>query len=174
MLAAILVLGPERWWGSDRPQKIVRWFMVGLLSFSVLLEVWPPAGWWTAHGLGGYVFSMAAMPQPTELSVPLYAWSHLLTQHPVFWNALITAGLAGFATLWVVWPRQRWVWLATLVWVFLGWWLGQDFGVLGGMGTDPNSGVILLLGLLVYGDVAGFLTLPAWKWMIRTQPSSSS
>jgi hypothetical protein len=93
--------------------------------------------------------------------------------HPIFWNALLTGGLATFALLWMVWPKHRWVWFATLAWVFLGWWLGQDFGVLGGMGTDPNSGVILLLGLLVYGDLTGLLTLPARGWLKRTQPSSS-
>jgi hypothetical protein len=173
LLAAILLLGPERWWTHHRPQQILRGFMVGLFALSAVLQAWPAAGWWTAPVLGGYVLSMAAMPQPAALSAPLYAWAHLLMHHPIFWNALLTGGLATFALLWMVWPKHRWVWFATLAWVFLGWWLGQDFGVLGGMGTDPNSGVILLLGLLVYGDLTGLLTLPARGWLKRTQPSSS-
>ena len=37
------------------------------------------------------------------------------------------------------------------------WWFGQDFGVLGGMGTDPNSGVVVLL---VLGTYAQMIALP--------------
>ncbi|MCY0877494.1 MAG: hypothetical protein OWU84_00890 [Firmicutes bacterium] len=174
MCAALLLLGPRQWWEGGRPRHILRRFLVGLWLLLLVLQAWPPAGWWTGTVLGGYVLSMASMPQPALFSAPLYAWAHSLALHPVIWNALLCASLAILAVLWVTRPDSRWVWWATLLWVFLGWWLGQDFGVLGGMGTDPNSGAILLLGLVVYGDLAGVIALPRWHWFKRPAPSSPS
>ncbi len=141
MLAALLLLRSPSWWRTHALNWI-RWGWVGLWGLSFALQIWPRMGWWTAGGLAGYVQAMAEMPQPTALSRPLYAWAHLLAAHPVWWNALLSAICLGLTLAWIGAPRQRAVGLATLGWVFLTWWFGQDFGVLGGMGTDPNSGVI--------------------------------
>ncbi|MCY0864743.1 MAG: hypothetical protein OWQ57_07330 [Sulfobacillus sp.] len=170
MVAALLLLPSRDWWRNPRVTRAIEWGVAILFAFEAFLQAWPPAGWWTASGIQGFVLSMAEMPQPTFVSAPLYAWAHALGRHPALWNGILVGGLVVLAVLWAIRPRHRGVWWLTVVWVFAAWWLGQDFGVLGGMGTDPNSGAILILGLLAYGDRVGLVRLPVFHKV--SQPHS--
>ena len=46
------------------------------------------------------------------------------------------------------------------------WWAGQDFGILGGMGTDPNT-VPLVALLMVVGAVLDGAALPSSQDMLK-------
>lgn len=56
---------------------------------------------------------------------------------------------------------SAWVLELTVVWLFFSWWMGQDFGVMGGVGTDPNSSPVLAL-----------LLLAAWRLRWKRTPLS--
>ncbi len=147
----LLLLPPESW----RRGAWLRPLAAGLAAYwllSAALQAWPPAGWWSATGLPSEIGGMADMNQPAFLAASLHAFAQVVSRAPAAWNAAMVLGLLGLALAWWRWPDSPATWAATLVWEFLGWWLGMDFGVLGGMGTDPNSGPILML--LVVGQGA--------------------
>ncbi len=148
ILVAILLLLPAENWNS-RASRGLRWGFAGLWGLSTVLQVLPASGWWGASLYHG-VLSMAQAPQPEVLSAPLYIWAHLIHAHPIAWNGTLVAIFGILALLWVIFPKSPLTWGVTTLITFLTWWLGQDFGVLGGMGTDANSGAILLLILAGY------------------------
>lgn len=150
VLMAVLLLYPGDLWNKGTTRKILRVGFAGLWFLSAILQAWPPSGWWTSGALASYVISMAEMPQPDWASYPLYAWGHALALHPAFWNGLMVAVFLLLALLWTFRPQAPLTWWSTLIVGFATWWLGQDFGILGGMGTDPNSGIMVLLALAVY------------------------
>jgi len=160
MIAAAVLLAPTSLWRRPLLLRAYQWGMVSFFSLEAILQAWPGAAWWTSRGLKGYVLSMAEMPQPRIISAPLFAWAGMLGHHPILWNGVITGALIVLALLWAVWPKNWAVLLGSVFWIFVTWWFGQDFGVLGGMGTDPNSGALLLLGLWVYASQLGLVTLP--------------
>lgn len=164
VLAAIFLLAPEQFWHSPRPIKMLQRFMAGLWFFVALLQALPSSGWWNREGLSSYILSMAEMPQPHIFSLPLYAWAHSLGQYPLLWNTalVLTFFLLGF--LWTFSPRSPLTWWLSLTVTFSTWWFGQDFGVLGGMGTDPNSGAIILVALITYAQL---LKLPLWHRIVE-------
>ncbi|POB09854.1 hypothetical protein [Sulfobacillus sp. hq2] len=168
MLAAILLLAPATYWNSPRVAKVLRLSMIGLWTLSAFLQAWPAAGWWHGQNLASYVLSMASMPQPAIFSAPLFAWAKLLGQSPALWNGILVGVFAVLAVLWALKPRSGWTWWLTALVTFATWWLGQDFGVLGGMGTDPNSGVVVLIGLVVYAQV---VQLPLFHWVSHHEPA---
>jgi hypothetical protein len=152
--AALLLLPRERWEDAALWQLLQRGF-AAFFALLTLLEVLPANAWWTAGGLGGFVQTMARMPQPGIVAAPLAAWADSLTAHPVAWNAAIAASTLALAIAWLVAPKRRSTLYATLAWTLLLWYFGQDFGVLGGMATDPNTGAILLVFGVLWGERLG-------------------
>lgn len=157
LLLAVLLLQPPAFWRSSRVTKTVSYSMAGLWGLSAFLQAWPASGFWQGQTLSSYVFSMADMPQPSFISSPMYAWAAQLGSHPARWNAGLVILFALLAALWIVRPRSVVTWWITALVTLSTWWFGQDFGVLGGMGTDPNSGVVVLL---VLGTYAQMIALP--------------
>jgi hypothetical protein len=155
VLAAGLLLLPAERWAAPRFWRIMA---VGIAAYFLLmagLAAWPPNGWWTPAG-ASYLAGMAAMPQPGWLAGMLAAWASAYAHHPALWNGLIVATSALLGLAWLAAPRRAVLW-ASLIWVFLVWFWGQDFGVLGGMGTDPNTGGILMVYLFLWGSRIGFV-----------------
>ncbi len=156
MAAAALLLLPRSHWEAGG--RLWRWLPVGFAAFfalTTLLEALPAAGWWTASGLATYVGGMARMPQPALVAAPLAAWAASLARHPDAWNAAIVAAGLTLLLAWLVRPRSALTLWATVAWTLLVWYFGQDFGVLGGMGTDPNTGAILLVFAVLWGERIG-------------------
>ncbi|WP_053960214.1 hypothetical protein [Sulfobacillus thermosulfidooxidans] len=159
VLAAIFLLAPEQFWHSPRPIKMLQRFMAGLWFFVALLQALPSSGWWNRGMLSSYILSMAEMPQPHLFSLPLYIWVHSLAQYPLLWNITLTLTFSLLGFLWTFAPSSQLTWWLSLLITFSTWWFGQDFGVLGGMGTDPNTGAILLVILITYAQL---LRLSLW------------
>ncbi|NMP21312.1 hypothetical protein [Sulfobacillus harzensis] len=148
-LAAVALLIPSGAWPARVKCRLVRASMILLWLLSAFLQAWPPNQWWSARQLFGYFHSQASMPEPAAISAPIYAVAHLAQAHPVFTNGVLTALFLAIAALWAFNRTLHAAWLSTTIVSFLVWWLGQDFGVFGGMGTDPNTAALILLALAV-------------------------
>ncbi len=162
ILAAIVLLLPVSRWDTSAMVRGWRLALAGVWWLAFGLQIWPANGWWTTT-TARYVRAMASMPQPPFISGPLETWARMLQHHPLAWNLGLSLAFLALALGWTIRPPSRWVWSLTMLFTLATWAFGQDFGVLGGMGTDPNSGIVLLLGLMVYASMVHFFTWPTWR-----------
>ena len=163
----LLVALPARFWVT---RALGRWWLrlVGLgLVAAAVLQAWPGRGYWqgTLAGQPGsltdMVKSMATTPQPGFLARLVAGFGDVVAAHGFAVNLLAVVVLAagGSALL----SARRSVLrpaVITLAAFFLGTWvLVQDFGFFGGLGTDPNSMIPIIL--LLTGAFAAVATGPA-------------
>ena len=165
--AGVLVALPERRWRSPRLGRAVLAVMGVFFIGMAMLQAWPGRGFWqgTEHGhpgtLAGITASMAQTPQPGFLAAWVRAFTSFDQAHGFAVNlfAVIVPAAAGLVLL-AARPLHgsRPVVLRVTV-MFLAaacladWVLIEDLGFFGGLGTDPNSMIPLLL-LVVAGYVA--------------------
>jgi cytochrome oxidase Cu insertion factor (SCO1/SenC/PrrC family) len=127
-----------------------------------VLQAWPGRGFWsgTIDGkpgtLAGMVQQMSGTPQPHVLSALLARFGSFVVSNGFAVNLVVVIALAAMGAVFLT-GRPRLVRYAVwfgLVFCLADWVLVQDLGVLGGLGTDPNSmiGWILLF-------FAGYLAL---------------
>ena len=159
MIGAGFMLAPVKNWSNGDIFRIFRVIMSAVWLWAAAAQGWPASGFWTGAGLSAPTLSMAEMPQPRSMAAILYRFAQLLNSAPVVWNTVFILIMTALCVGWAVYARQRWVWWLTYAWLGFTWIFGQEFGVLGGLGTDPNAS--LIAGLLVYsvgatGVKAGF------------------
>ena len=161
-VAGALIALPDRAWHTRRLGQLITagtgLFLVGM----AVLQAWPGRGFWqgTAHGqpgtLAGMTQSMAQTSQPGFLSSWVSAFTAFDQAHGFAVNLFVVIVLAvtGIAFL-SGRPRLTGLALAGFTVVCLAdWVLIEDLGFLGGLGTDPNSMIPLLLVA-----AAGYLAL---------------
>jgi len=153
VVAGIALALPERSW--SRPElgrDALRWFG-GFLLAMALLEAWPGRGFWhggTTGSLTSMLRSMARTPQPSVLSSLLAGVARASAVHGGTINLVVVVVLLLLGTGLLA-GRGRLLDLAVLATgtvAILTWVVFEDLGVLGGVGTDPNSMIpeVLLLG----------------------------
>jgi cytochrome oxidase Cu insertion factor (SCO1/SenC/PrrC family) len=151
--AGALIALPQDAWRSPRSG---RWLLAGLGVFfagMAVLQAWPGRGSWQGglHGkpgpLAGMVRDMAATPQPHVLSALLSGFASFVARHGFAVNLVVVLTLAGLGALFLTGrPRLvRYAVRAGIVFCLATWLLVQDLGFLGGLGTDPNSMIPLIL-----------------------------
>jgi len=154
---ALIALPPDAW----RSHRSGRWLLAGFGVFfagMAVLQAWPGRGSWqgtvlanTGHGkpgpLAGMVREMAATPQPHVLSALLSGFASFVARHGFAVNLVVVLALAGLGALFLTGrPRLvRYGVAAGIVCCLATWVLVQDLGFLGGLGTDPNSMIPLIL-----------------------------
>ncbi len=165
--AGLLIALPEARWHSAR---LGRQILAGLglfLAGMAVLQAWPGRGFWQGrlHGqpgtLADMVRSMAGTPQPHFLSALVSGFATVDESHGFVVNLLAVLALAAIGTAFIgsafLTGRPRLIRPALAVMLVLclaDWVLIEDFGFLGGLGTDPNSMIpVALIG------VAGYLAL---------------
>ncbi len=166
-VAGALVALPARIWTSAAPG---RWLLGGLGTFlagMTVLQAWPGRGFWQGdrHGhasaLAGMVGSMSGVPQPPVLARLVRGFGTLIVRHGFAVNLTVVLALA-LIGLGLQASRRpavlRAVVAAAALFCLADWVLVQDLGILGGLGTDPNSMIPLLL-LIAAGYLA--ITRPA-------------
>jgi cytochrome oxidase Cu insertion factor (SCO1/SenC/PrrC family) len=175
-VAGALIALPERAWRSP---WLGRLLMAGtglFLAGMAVLQAWPGRGFWhgTSHGQPGtltaMVQTMAATPQPRLLSAWVAAFGSFDAAHGFAVNlfAAIALAVTGAAFL-TGRPRLlRPALIAFTVLCLADWVLIEDFGFFGGLGTDPNS--MLPMVLLA---VAGYLAL-AHVPVAAAEPASAT
>ncbi|MGH3149570.1 MAG: peroxiredoxin family protein, partial [Streptosporangiaceae bacterium] len=153
VVAGALVALPEDAWRSPRLGRLL---LAGLGLFYLgmaVLQAWPGRGFWqgVSHGkpgtLAGMVQDMATTPQPHVLSALVADFGSFAASHGFGVNLVVVIVLAVTGVIFLT-GRPRLV--GYVVWfnVVFGlavWVLVQDLGFLGGLGTDPNSMIPLML-----------------------------
>ena len=156
VLAGLLVALPDRAWSGCRLGRSLLAAMGALYLAMALLQGFPGRGFWRGHLAGGRVDplasmsrQMAATPQPHFLSGWLDAFAGFDLAHAFAVNLVVVAVLAAVGAALLV-GRAPLLWPALAAATVVGladWVLVQDLGFLGGLGTDPNSMVPVLLVL---------------------------
>ncbi|HEY7429598.1 MAG TPA: SCO family protein [Streptosporangiaceae bacterium] len=178
-VAGALIALPERARRSRLPGQVV---MAGLGVFLLgmaVLQAWPGRGFWqgTAGGQPGTLASMTAAmaptPQPHLFTALISAFTAFDEGHGFAVNLFAVLALAMTGAVFVSRrPRLIRPVLAGFIVVCLAdWVLIEDFGLFGGLGTDPNS--MVPFALLA---TAGYLALaraPAEATVTATAPADA-
>jgi cytochrome oxidase Cu insertion factor (SCO1/SenC/PrrC family) len=160
--AGALIALPEDAWRNGR---LGRALLGGIGLFFIamaVLQAWPGRGFWkgTIGGqpgtLAGMVQDMSGTPQPHALSALVARFGVFAASNGFAVNLVVVIALAAMGAVFLT-GRPRLVRYAVwsgLVFCVADWVLVQDFGVLGGLGTDPNS---MIPWILLF--FAGYLAL---------------
>jgi hypothetical protein len=153
VVAGALIALPEGAWRSPRLGRLlldgIGLFFIGM----AVLQAWPGRGYWqgTIAGkpgtLADMVQTMSTTPQPRVLSSLLSSFRSFVASNGFVVNLLVVIVLAAMGAIFLT-GRPRLVRYAVwfgIVFCLADWVLVQDLGVLGGLGTDPNSMIPLIL-----------------------------
>ena len=161
-VAGALIALPERAWRSPRLGRLTLAGLGLFLLGMAVLQAWPGRGFWQgiSHGqpgtLAAMTRSMSSTPQPGFLSAWINAFTTFDEAHGFAVNLFAVIALAVTGAVFLS-GRPR---LIRPVLVFFtavclaDWVLIEDFGFLGGLGTDPNSMIPFVLFA-----VGGYLAL---------------
>jgi cytochrome oxidase Cu insertion factor (SCO1/SenC/PrrC family) len=145
-LAATLLLVPWDRWNSGDAVKLTRRAVGAWMLVAATLQALPGEGHWSGRGLSAPFEVGANTSQPAAFFAPITFAAHLAASHPVAVNAAIVAILVTLGVGLLFFSASGFV-AAGITLCVATWWLGQDFGVLGGLATDPNSALPLALVL---------------------------
>jgi cytochrome oxidase Cu insertion factor (SCO1/SenC/PrrC family) len=164
-VAGALLALPPRYWRDARLGRLLLGGTGVFLAGMAVLQAWPGRGFWqgTLHGQAGsltsMVQSMAGTSQPAALAALVTRFGSFVAAHGFAVNlaAVVALALLGLALTAAAvagpgaWLGRRPGWLlraaviALAVLCLADWVLVQDFAFFGGLGTDPNSMIPMLL-----------------------------
>ncbi len=157
VVAGALLLLPQRSW--ERPQ-VGRLMLAGsgvFLLGMALLQAWPGRGFWQGKvggrpgSLTAMIGSMASTPQPHVLEVIVSGFGNFTESHGFAVNLVAVIALAAVGSAFCLGAARSDVRLARIaviaaaVFCLADWVLVEDLGFLGGLGTDPNNMIPLIL-----------------------------
>jgi cytochrome oxidase Cu insertion factor (SCO1/SenC/PrrC family) len=151
--AGALIALPEGAWRSPRLGRLL---LAGLGLFFLgmaLLQAWPGRGFWqgTVAGqpgtLAGMVQSMSGTPQPHFLSSLVSGFGSFAASNGFAVNLVVVIALAALGAIFLTGrtPLVKYAVAFGIVFCLAAWVLVQDLGFLGGLGTDPNSMIPMIL-----------------------------
>jgi len=151
--AGALITLPGRAWHSRRLGRLMTAGTGAFLTGMAVLQAWPGRGFWQgiSHGqpgtLAGMTGTMAQTPQPGFLSAWISAFTSFEEAHGFAVNLFAVAALAVTGAAFLS-GRPRLIRPALIGFTALclaDWVLIEDLGFLGGLGTDPNSMIPMVL-----------------------------
>ncbi|WP_053960021.1 sulfocyanin-like copper-binding protein [Sulfobacillus thermosulfidooxidans] len=142
---AIWLLLPPKYWTSGKIAEWTRYLMAGIWLLLAFFQALPGSGYWSSQGLYNVFRYNTLMPQPAILLDPITWAMHQSSLHPVLFNSIIVAVMAYLGVMMLIKRTGKLFWTVTVLWIFASWWLGQDFGIVGGVGTDPQAAPLALL-----------------------------
>jgi cytochrome oxidase Cu insertion factor (SCO1/SenC/PrrC family) len=182
VVAGALIALPERVWRTPRTGRLLLAGMGVFFAGMALLQAWPGRGFWqgTIDGqpgtLAGMVQDMAGTSQPHVLSAIVADFGDFTAAHGLAVNLFAVIVLAALGVVFYVSAMRgdaRLARIAVIVaaaFCLADWVLIEDFGFFGGLGTDPNSMIPLILLF-----TAGWLALTqAPRPEPATQPATAS
>ena len=167
--AGALIALPLRAWRSPALGRGIIAAMGVFLAGMAVLQAWPGRGFWqgAVHGTPGALADMtsqmAQTPQPHFLSAAISAFTAFDTARGFAVNLFMVAALAGAGLGLVALTRRPGLLRAVIVFLVVlclaDWVLIQDLGILGGVGTDPNS--MIPMALVAVGGYLALTRVPA-------------
>jgi len=157
VVAGALLTLPERAWQGPRAGRLILGGSGAFFLGMALLQAWPGRGFWqgTLHGqpgsLAAMITTMVGTSQPHFLKVLVSGFANFTVAHGFAVNlvAVIALALIGAAmTVAALRSDARLALIAVLaatVFCLADWVLVEDLGFLGGLGTDPNNMIPLIL-----------------------------
>ncbi len=142
---AVWLLLPVRYWNTG---KIAQWTRYGIGVVWLILAVYqalPSAGYWSSQGLYNVFRFNTLMPQPAVMLIPILWAMHQSALHPLIWNGTMVAVMTAIGIMMLTGRTGKAFWILTFLWLSITWWLGQDFGIVGGVGTDPQAAPLIFL-----------------------------
>ena len=148
---------PLRSW--ERPQ-LGRLILAGSGVFFLgmaLLQAWPGRGFWQGKAAGqpgsltAMIQSMESTPQPHVLEAIVSGFGNFTASHGFAVNLVAVIALAAAGAAFCVSAARsdarlaRIAVIAAAVFCLADWVLVEDLGFLGGLGTDPNNMIPLIL-----------------------------
>ncbi|QRF76033.1 hypothetical protein Thermo_01544 [Thermoplasmatales archaeon] len=124
-------------------KKILSAFLSAVFLFSALEQAFPPNAYWSGNALSSLAAESASNIQPLIFQRAISAVSGVLLTYPQIWNALIVSIFLVISAMWIFSTKIA-AWLTMAVSFFI-WFIFQDFGILGGFGTDPNTALPVIL-----------------------------
>jgi cytochrome oxidase Cu insertion factor (SCO1/SenC/PrrC family) len=178
-VAGALIALPSRAWDTPRTGRLLLAGAGLFFAGMAVLQAWPGRGYWqgSVHGqpgaLAGMVAGMARTSQPHVLSAMLSAFGSFDSAHGFAVNLFVVLALAATGVLLLTGRRRliRVAVIAATVLCLADWVLIQDFGFLGGVGTDPNSMIPTII--LLVGGYLAFTSLPAAAPSTAADPAAA-
>ena len=162
--AGLLIALPERAWATPRLGRVVLSVMGLFFVGMAVLQAWPGRGFWQGQlhqgsspgTLTGMVQQMSQTPQPGFLASWVASFAAFDAAHAWAVNLFLVIFLAviGIAFLTGRVAVIRVAIVAGIVVCLADWVLIEDFGFFGGVGTDPNSMIPIVLVF-----IAGYLAM---------------
>ncbi len=146
--ASLVLLLPLPAWDSGVAGRWARRAVGVTFLLGAAVQALPRAGYWTPSGLGTSLAEVASSGVPEPLAVPIQAAASVLPDEAVLVNAALVLVLAVVGTGLVLGVLPRATVVAGIVVCAFAWWFGQGFGIFGGTGTDPDTGLVSILVLL--------------------------
>jgi cytochrome oxidase Cu insertion factor (SCO1/SenC/PrrC family) len=152
LAAALLLVRGERWKNGETGRLARRAVGVWMLAMAVL-QALPWEGSWSGRGLSAMFELGAHNSQPAAFLAPITGAGQLAQSQPVVVNAalvviLVTVGAGLLLSTASTSVSSASAFVTAGITVCLAtWWLAQDFGILGGLATDPNTALPLALVL---------------------------
>jgi cytochrome oxidase Cu insertion factor (SCO1/SenC/PrrC family) len=151
--AGVLVALPERSWRTPRLGRAVLAGFGVFLAGMAVLQAWPGRGFWQGISgrepgtLTGMVQTMAQTSQPRFIADLVSGFGSFIGRHGFAVNLFVVAALGVIAAAFIIGrPAVTRPALAAFVALCLAdWVLVEDMGIFGGLGTDPNSMIPMVL-----------------------------
>ena len=126
-------------------------FMAAVFSISFILQVLPASQFWSGYSLSRIPYNSIFLYQPRFLSNSFLYFTNTFIYYDFYWNLFFSIYFAVCAITWLY--RPFYAAILTIPITLFSWWVGQDFGIISGYGTDPNSGIplfIICVFILIY------------------------
>jgi cytochrome oxidase Cu insertion factor (SCO1/SenC/PrrC family) len=178
-VAGALIALPSRAWDTPRTGRLLLAGAGLFFAGMAVLQAWPGRGYWqgSVHGqpgtLAGMIAGMAQTSQPRVLSAMVTAFGAFDSAHGFAVNLFVVLALAATGALLLTGRRRliRVAVIAATVLCLAAWVLIQDFGFLGGLGTDPNSMIPTII--LLAGGYLALTVLPAAAPSTAADPATA-
>jgi len=145
LAAALLLLRWDRWSSGDAMRLTRRAVGLWMLA-AATVQALPWEGNWSGRGLSAPFEIGAHTGQPTVFLAPITVAANLAQSHPAAVNAAVLVLLVTIGTGLLFSSGSAFV-AGGIIMGLATWWLAQDFGVLGGLATDPNTALPLAVVL---------------------------
>jgi cytochrome oxidase Cu insertion factor (SCO1/SenC/PrrC family) len=145
LAAALLLLRWDRWSSGEAMKMTRRAAGVWMLA-AAIVQALPWEGNWSGRGLSAPFEIGAHTGQPTVFLAPITLAAHLAQSHPVAVNAAVVVVLVTIGAGLLLSSASAFV-TGGIIMCLATWWFAQDFGVLGGLATDPNTALPLAVVL---------------------------